>query len=105
MQAAWKPHMLFVRYSSRASRFPGALCAKATMPQALLAHHSFTLAYAPKLSLFFSLLGVYQRQVRAIGGEIAPCVSVPSVVQHVSLPQWYTACEHMNSGLRDPWMR
>ena len=55
MLAAWKPHMLSVRYNFRASCVQGALCAKATMAQALLAHHSFTLAYAPKLSLFSSL--------------------------------------------------
>ena len=38
------------------------------MARALLAHHSFTLAYARKLSLFSSLLGVYQRQVPTVRG-------------------------------------
>ena len=53
--------MLSVRYNFRASRVQGALCAKVNMALTLLAHHSFTLACAPKLSLFSSLLGVYQR--------------------------------------------
>ena len=48
--AAWKLHMS-VRYNFRASCVQGALCAKANMARALLAYHSFTLAYAPKLSL------------------------------------------------------
>ena len=86
MLAAWKPHMLSVRYNFRASCVQGALCAKATMAQALLAHHLFTLAYAPKLSLFSSLLGVYQRQVRTIGGAtLHQEVPVPSEVHHMGL--------------------
>ena len=68
MLAAWKPNMLSVRYTFCASYVQGALCTKADMARALLTHHSFTLAYAPKFSLFSSLLGVYQRQVRTIGG-------------------------------------
>ena len=60
MLAVWKPHMLSVPYNGRASCIEGALYAKATMAQELLAHHSFTLTYAPKLSLFSS---VYQPQV------------------------------------------
>ena len=86
MLAAWKPDMLSVRYNFCASCVPGALNAKATAAQELPAHHSFTLAYAPKLSLFSSLLGVYQRQVRTMGGgDTAPYVPIPSEVHHVGL--------------------
>ena len=70
MLAAWKPHMLRVPYNCRASCVQGALYAKAAAFQALLAHHWFTPAYAPKLSLFSFLLGVYQQQVRTIEAAI-----------------------------------
>ena len=55
---------------------PGGLCAKANMARAVLAHHSFTLAYAPKLSLFSSLVGVYELQVRTIGGATLRHISM-----------------------------
>ena len=60
---------------------------KLTWLGALLTHHSFTLAYAPKLSLFSSLLGVYRRQVRTIGGV---------TLHHMSMShQRYTAWASM----------
>ena len=85
--AAWKSHMLSVRYNFRASCVRGALYAKVTMVHVLLAHHSFTLAHVPKLSLFSSLLGVYQRQVHTIRG---------ATVHHMSLShQRYTTWASM----------
>ena len=60
--------MLSAQYNFCASCIQGAMCAKADMALALLAHHSFALAYAPKVSLFSSLLWVYQGQVRTIAG-------------------------------------
>ena len=76
MLAAWKPHMLFVQYNFGACYTQGALYAETTVAQELLAHHWFTLAYAPKLSLFSSMLGVYQRQVHTTRG---------ATLHHVSL--------------------
>ena len=42
--------------------------AKMHMARALLTYHNYTLSYLPTLKLATTLLGVYQRQTRTIGG-------------------------------------
>ena len=42
--------------------------AKMNMARALLTYHNYTLSYLPTLKLATTLLGVYQRQTRTIGG-------------------------------------
>ena len=68
MVLAWRAPLLSARYLFRTSCFQGAMHAKVNMARALLAYHTYTLSYLPTLTLITTLLGVYQRQTRTIGG-------------------------------------
>ena len=68
MVSAWRAPLLSARYLFRTSCFQGAMHAKVNMARALLAYHTYTLSYLPTLTLITTLLGVYQRQTRTIGG-------------------------------------
>ena len=68
MVSAWRAPMLSARYLFRTSCFQGAMHAKMHMARALLTYHNYTLSYLPTLKLATTLLGVYQRQTRTIGG-------------------------------------
>ena len=68
MVLAWRAPLLSARYLFRTSCFQSAMHAKVNVARALLTYHIYTLSYLPTLTLITTLLGVYQRQTRTIGG-------------------------------------
>ena len=68
MVSAWRAPLLSARYLFRTSCFQGAMHAKVNMARALLAYHTYTLSYLPTLTLITTLVAVYQRQTRTMGG-------------------------------------
>ena len=68
MVSAWRAPLLSARYLFRTSCFQAAMHAKVNMAGALLAYHTYTLSYPPTLTLITTLLGMYRRRTRTIGG-------------------------------------